>query len=166
MGVRLLIEQHMPTLRDSLPLIDDALQMRNPGSSVGASTCINGDKDDSIIATISLLKVALTIFEEILDFVTEPNILICKESMLTLCNQLRSAISRSLIHKPKKGSIRVIQQNVTLNRFSNRRSSPCTIEADEDIGYAPINKNKHTGRLPKGMQGSKKRVRLSKLVKV
>ena len=64
MGVRLLIEQHMPTLRDSLPLIDDALQMRNPGSLVGASTCIDGDTNDSIFANIALLKQALSNFEE------------------------------------------------------------------------------------------------------
>jgi hypothetical protein len=108
-SVRLLIEQHMPTLRESLPLIDDALQMRNEGSIVDASGCIDGDKDDSIFATISLLKEALSNFEESLGSITKPNISICKESMLTLSQQLSSVISPTQIDMPTRGSIRIIQ---------------------------------------------------------
>ena len=65
---------------------------------------------------------------------------------------------------PKKGSIRNLQQNVTLNRFGNKRSIAWSVVIVEDIGVAPNNKGK--GRLGWGMQGSRKRIRLPRLTKL
>ena len=92
-GVRLFIEQHMPELEKELPLIPDALEMRGLENLVDTNADLEGDKDESIFATISLLKETLSTFEEALDSITETNISICMKRMQALCNQLRSVIS-------------------------------------------------------------------------
>ena len=166
MGVRLFIEQHMPELEKELPLIADALEMRGLGNLVDTNADLEGDKDESIFATISLLKETLSTFEEALDSITETNISICKERMQALCHQLRSVISPPVKGGHRKGSIRNLQQNVTLNRFGNKRSTACSAMNVEDIGVPPTNKDKGTRRLGWGIQGSRKRVRLPKLNKL
>ena len=52
MGIRLLIEQHMPELEKELPLIADALEMR--GQDAYAN--FKGGHEESMFETISLVK--------------------------------------------------------------------------------------------------------------
>ena len=83
----------MPELEKELPLIADALEMRGLGNLVDTNSDLEGNKDEFIFASISLLKETLSTFEEALDSIIETNISICKERMQALCNQLRSVIS-------------------------------------------------------------------------
>ena len=86
--------------------------------------------------------------------------------MQALTHQFRHVLSPSMIDLPQKGSIRNLQQNVTLNRFGNKSSTTCSVMNVEDIGVTPHNKDKGTRRLGWGMQGTRKRVRLSRLTKL
>ena len=145
-------------------MIVDALEMCDLGNLVDINANFDGDKDESIFTAISILKETLSAFEEALDSISRTNISICKELMQELCRQLRSVIPPPTIGVPQKGSIRNLQQNVTLNRFGNKRSIAWSVVIVEDIGVAPNNKGK--GRLGWGMQGSRKRIRLPRLTKL
>ena len=79
MGIRLLIEQHMPELEKKLHLIDDALEMCGLGNLVEDATInIDGDKDESIDTTISNLVDTLRTFHKSLHSITNPSVSICK----------------------------------------------------------------------------------------
>ena len=64
--------------------------------------------------------------------------------MQALTHQFRHVLSPSMIDLPQKGSIRNLQQNVTLNRFGNKSSTTCSVMNVEDIGVAPNNKDKRS----------------------
>ena len=81
MGIRLLIEQHMLEPQKELHLIDDVLEMHGLWNLVGVNAYFDGDKDESIFATISILKETLSTFEEALDSITKTNVSICKKRM-------------------------------------------------------------------------------------
>ena len=79
MGIRLLIEQHMPELEKKLHLIDDALEMQGVGNFFDDATIdIDGDKDESIDTTISNLVDTLRTFHKSLHSITNPSVSICK----------------------------------------------------------------------------------------
>ena len=65
MGIRLFIEQHMSNSRKELHLIDDVLEMHGQEKCVDANVNFAGGHDESIFATISLVKETLSNFEEV-----------------------------------------------------------------------------------------------------
>ena len=69
-----------------------------------------------------------------------------RKKCLHLCHQLRC------VDLPQIGSISNLQQNVKDNQSSNKRSIACSIIPFEDIGVAPISKDKGTRRHGWGIQ--------------
>ena len=74
---------------EELHLIDDALEMR--GQDANAN--FEGGHDESIFATISLVKETMRNFEECPHSMSKVDVNVCKERMLAFCHQLRSDIS-------------------------------------------------------------------------
>ena len=165
MGIRLFIEQHMSNSRKELHLIDDVLEMRGQEKCVDANVDIEGGHDESMFATISLVKETLSKFEEAQHSITKSNADVTKERMLTFCHQLMSVISPPMLDLPQNGSIGNLQQNGKENPFDNL-PIVSSIVSFEDIGVAPINKDKGTRRNGWGIQGCRKRVRLPRRTKI
>ena len=61
--------------------------MRGLGNLVSVNADFDGDKDEPIFATISIIKETLSIFEEALNSITNTNVSIFKERMQALCHQ-------------------------------------------------------------------------------
>ena len=88
MGIRLLIEQHMPKSQKELHFIDDVLEMHGLQNLVSVNANFDGDKDESIFATISILKETFSTCQVALDSITTDNVSICKEKMQVLYHEL------------------------------------------------------------------------------
>ena len=86
------IEQHMPESQKELHLIEDALEMRSPGNFVGGNVDFDGDKDESILEAISILKETLSAFEESIHSISRENLSYCKKLMQEFCHELRSVM--------------------------------------------------------------------------
>ena len=162
MCIRLFIEQHMPDSRKELHLIDDALEMR--GQDANAN--FEGGHDESIFATISLVKETMRNFEECLHSMSKEDVNVWNERMLAFCHQMRYDISHLMKDLPQNESIRGLQQNVIENPYGNKRPIVSNVVPFEDIGVAPNNKDKGTRRHGWGIQGCRKRVRLPRRMKV
>ena len=160
--IREFIEQHMHDSRKELHLIDDALEMR--GQDVNAN--FEAGHDESIFETISLVKETMRTFEESLHSMSKVDVNVCKERMLAFCNQLMSGISPPMKDLPQNESTNGLQQNVIENPYGNKRPMVSSVVPFEDIGVAPINKDKGTRRHAWGIQGCRKRVRLPRRMKV
>ena len=88
MGIRLFIEQHMPDPQKELHLIDDALEMHGQGKCVDANVDFDDGHDASIFATIFLVKITLSNFEEALHSITKSNVDVCKEKMFAFMSSI------------------------------------------------------------------------------
>ena len=166
MGIRLFIEQHMPDSRKELHLIDNVLEMRGQEKCVDANVNFEGGHDESMFAAISLVKETLRNLEEALHSVTKYNADVTKGRMLTFCDQVRYVISPQMLDQPQNGSISNLQQNVKENPLGNSMPIVSSIVPFEEIGVAPINKDKGTRRNAWGIQGCRKRVRLPRRTKI
>ena len=82
----------MPESQKDLHLIDDALEMGSPGNFVGGNVDFDGDKDESILEAISILKETLSAFEESLHSISRENLSYCKKLMQEFCHELRSVM--------------------------------------------------------------------------
>ena len=71
-----------------------------------------------------------------------------------------------MLDQPQNGSISNLQQNVKENPLGNSMPIVSSIVPFEDIGVAPINKDKGTRRNVWGIQGCRKRVRLPRRTKI
>ena len=131
-----------------------------------ANANFEGGHDESIFATISLVKETMRNFEECLHSMSEEDVNVRKERMLAFCPQMRSDISPLMKDLPQNESIRGLQQNVIENPYGNKRPIVSNVVPFEDIGVAPNNKDKGTRRHGWGIQGCRKRVRLLRCIKV
>ena len=84
MGIRLLIEQHMPKSQKELHFIDDVLEMHGLQNLVSVNANFDGDKDESIFTTILIQSETFRTFQESLHSITNPTVSICKARMQPL----------------------------------------------------------------------------------
>ena len=71
-----------------------------------------------------------------------------------------------MLDQPQNGSISNLQQNVKENPLGNSMPIVSSIVPFEDIGVAPINKDKGTRGNAWGIQGCQKRVRIPRRTKI
>ena len=127
MGIRLIIERCLPELSNSLPFIDHVVNMHNIDETSNEVVSIDVDMNATPLEVakwkyeISNLKETIRVFENSLQSINLVVVQGCIEQVTSLNKMLSGVIAPTFVNMPQRGSIKGLQQNVTLNRLGGEK---------------------------------------------